>query len=60
MENYKWIFASSRGSETEMTEVICSVDEAREYMLLKIAAEAEKLKRRKILRRHNQLSYASR
>lgn len=60
MEKYKWFFASSRGCEIETTEITCSVDEAREYMLLKIAAEAEKLKRRKILRRHNQLSYASR
>lgn len=43
MENYKWIFASSRGCEIEMTEITCSVDEAKEYMLLKIAAKAEKL-----------------
>lgn len=42
MEKYKWIFASSRGCEIEMTEITCSVDEAKEYMLLKIAAEAEK------------------
>lgn len=34
MEKYKWIFASSRGCEIEMTEITCSV--------LKIAAEAEK------------------
>lgn len=43
MEKHKWIFASSRGCEIEMTEITCTVDEAKEYMLLKIAAEAEKL-----------------
>lgn len=43
MEKYKWFFASSRGCEIEMTEITCSVDEAKEYMLLKIATEAEKL-----------------
>lgn len=42
MEKYKWIFASSRGCEIEITEITCTVDEAKEYMLLKIAAEAEK------------------
>ena len=41
MEKYKWIFASSRGCEIEITEITCTVDEAKEYMLLKIAAEAE-------------------
>lgn len=40
MEKYKWIFASSRGCEIEMTKITCSVDEAKEY--IKIAAEAEK------------------